>query len=245
MRFMSTLGTSGISKPDLCEFCDEFSGGRRNAFHEQYQGLLTNRILCSTEDFRIFPTIGQLVEGYILIAPVMHYTALDEMPVKLLRELRRLHSLAKEILSRTYGACVSFEHGARSPVNGGCGIYHAHLHIVPLGSLQVDLKAMESDLRSRFPYYRVRDLVDLKTIPPRPYLFYEGINGDAFRFAIDRLPSQHMRKVLASHLGVENWDWRVAGTEQRLFATLRNLRNHFVNTKESPQLDSKMYAAAS
>src|SRR5260370_16987094 len=122
-----------------CEFCSEFSGDTYNSFHALYRGTMPPRHLLGTDNFRIFPSIGQIVEGYLLIAPVQHYCTLDELPTELVGELAAICERARSIVSQNYGPCISFEHGARGPVNGGCGIYHAHLHIVPLSATPAPL----------------------------------------------------------------------------------------------------------
>jgi diadenosine tetraphosphate (Ap4A) HIT family hydrolase len=219
-------------RTDHCDFCNEFAGGSSNAFHNCYQGSPRNRLLLATERFRVFPSIGQLVEGYLLIAPLSHYTALDEMPADLLEEFGEISRQVRTVLSETYGPCVCFEHGARGPANGGCGIYHAHLHAVPL-SRSLDQSEL---LKSKFSY---REIIDLSEIRERTeglpaYLLYMSTQGSSYVFDTGSLPSQYMRKLLAEALGNPQWDWRTAGREERLLATLNRLSHHF-NPIASPQ----------
>jgi len=101
-----------------CDFCNEFAGGTNNAFYTRYHETPRSRTLLATENFRIFPSIGQLLEGYLLIAPLSHYTAMDEMPKELALELADICGRITTVLSRVYGPCVCFEHGARGPING-------------------------------------------------------------------------------------------------------------------------------
>jgi len=211
-----------------CEFCDEFAGGLTNAFYARYQNSQRSRVLLATSGFRVFPSIGQLVEGYLLIAPLEHYTALDEMPTELAGEFVAICARVRSVVSQHYGPCISFEHGARGPANGGCGIYHAHLHVVPLSGIPDPIV----ELKERFPYERVDDLPNITNVSSRksPYLFFEDSNSNRYRFSIGNLQSQYMRRVLAEAVGTNDWNWRDAGKEERLLATIQRLSGQLDTT---------------
>lgn len=206
-----------------CDFCNEFTGGTANAFHARYKDRTTRTIL-ATEDIRAFPSIGQLVEGYSLIAPLKHYRALDEIPGDLLAEFEGVYRDVKAAVSNVYGPLLCYEHGARGPSAGGCGIYHAHLHVVPFGG-HPDPASL---LKARFPYKR---LVRFGEISPETkrlssYLFYEDMESNRYLFLTGELPSQYMRKLLAEILGKSEWDWRSAEREERLLSTLDRLSSY-------------------
>jgi diadenosine tetraphosphate (Ap4A) HIT family hydrolase len=213
-------GASG-TVPQNCEFCDEFGGGVNNGFYARYQGCPETRLVLSTENFYVFPSIGQLVDGYLLVVPKGHYTTLDELPRGLIAELADTSERVRAVLSENYGSCVCFEHGARGPLNGGCGIYHAHLHIVPLPRFSDPRET----LKLRFPF---AELVHLREIGNRSaglssYLFYQDSQAKLYLFDTGPLPSQYMRKLLADALRNQDWDWRTAGREERLLATIQRL----------------------
>ena len=208
-----------------CDFCDEFAGGTSNAFYDRYQETLPNRVLLATDSFRVFPSIGQLVEGYLLVAPLRHFTALDQMPSRMAHQLADICERVRTILTQTYGQCIFFEHGARAPVNGGCGIYHAHLHVIPLNGTPDPV----SRLKARFSYEKLSASTGLSQESDRdcPYLFYEDLASNRYKFLVGNLQSQYMRRVLAEAVGTNDWDWRSAGREERLLATLDRLSGHF------------------
>jgi diadenosine tetraphosphate (Ap4A) HIT family hydrolase len=156
---------------DGCEFCDEFTGGSSNSFYSRYKGCPKTRFLLSSENFQVFPTIGQLVEGYLLVAPKRHYATFDEVPSDLWAEIGRLHGLIRSELSDTYGSCIIYEHGARAPGNGGCGIRHAHLHAMPLAQAPDPVNI----LKQKFSYAELADLAEITLRGPElcAYLFYQ------------------------------------------------------------------------
>ena len=214
-----------------CEFCSEFLGYSDNAFHALYHDIVPDRSLFVSNNFRVFPSIGQIVEGYLLIAPVTHFCALDELPTILTSEISLLHDRIKQALTSCYGSCISYEHGARSSLSGGCGIYHAHLHAVPLPP---SLDPINS-LKSAFSYKRIEGLSQIKQHSQgmSGYIFYQDANARAYLFDTPNLPSQFMRRILANVLGEHAWDWRDAGREKRLLASLSRLSGYLDNSRFS------------
>jgi diadenosine tetraphosphate (Ap4A) HIT family hydrolase len=208
-----------------CEFCDEFTGGSSNSFYWRYCGCPKTRSLLSSEHFQVFPTIGQLVEGYLLFAPKRHYGTFAEIPSIYWAEILRTQERIRSELSDNYGSCVIYEHGAKGPGKGGCGIYHAHLHAMPLAPTldPVDI------LKQRFSYTELADLTEVATraagLPS--YLLYQDSTVRTYLFDTGALPSQYMRKLLAERLGEEDWDWRTAGKEGRLLGTIERLAGKF------------------
>lgn len=212
----------GLAKAGLtCHFCNEFSGGTDNAFAARYGGAPSSRTVLATPNFKIFPTLGQITEGYLLVAPFDHYGALADMPPALIQELAELNTRVRAALSGTYGPCIFFEHGARSENSGGCGIYHAHLHAVPF----IEDTEPVSVLRERFGYKTLRSITDIASEANRAdsYLYYEDLHSNRYIFEVEYLPSQYMRRLLAEVVGKGEWDWRKYGREEALLSTVRRL----------------------
>jgi diadenosine tetraphosphate (Ap4A) HIT family hydrolase len=214
-----------------CDYCDEFLGGFHNTFRSLYGGAIESRVLHKTQNFRVFPTIGQLVEGYLLIAPERHYAAIDEMPCELVEELADLCTSLEAIVSQMYGPTVWFEHGVRGPVNGGCGIYHAHLHFMPFSRASEPLNA----LQQQFSFQLFSDFQELtkQSVLLPSYLLYRNPDARLYLFDTGPLPSQYMRKLLAESLSDQNWDWRKAGREETLIMTMRRLAGQLSELRET------------
>jgi len=206
---------------DKCDFCNEFSGNAENTFYTTYKGCPETRFLFRSDRFVVVPSVGQLVEGYLLVLPVHHCKALGDLCVHALDELAILCVLVRKILGDHYGRHILFEHGTRSEGVGGCGIYHAHLHATPLAGTPDPIDA----LKARFRYTGLADLSELskKSAGLPSYLFYQDSHGRLYLFDTGPLRSQYMRKLLADALGRQDWDWRTVGREERLLATLERL----------------------
>jgi len=208
-----------------CDFCNEFSGNPENAFHRIYAGSPQSRVLLRSKQFDVIPSLGQILEGYLLVLPVTHFRALGDLPDLFLEEFAAICELVGKTLNDQYGPHILFEHGTRSENVGGCGIYHAHLHAAPLASAPDPIEM----LKLRFPYTELAHLKDISKqgadLPS--YLFYQDSNARPYLFNTGPVASQYMRKVLADALGQQDWNWREAGREERLLATIRRLSGQF------------------
>jgi diadenosine tetraphosphate (Ap4A) HIT family hydrolase len=201
----------------LCEFCDEFAGGTANSFAAHYANEVASRTILEQNGFRAMPSIGQIVPGYLLLVPNQHYRAFADMSLAELNAAQALKMDLTEQMRSTYGNCLFFEHGARTPDSGGCGISHAHLHIVPFPT---EKDPVEELIRT-FPFEEVSDLLELKRVQPgKSYLYYESVCGNRYVFYPLFIPSQFIRRLLAEALGIPRWDWRECGREERLLGTL-------------------------
>jgi len=200
-----------------CELCDELAGGCQNAYAHTY-GHLRRTVLASSH-FHAVPTLGQIVEGHLLVIPKRHFCALADLPSDEAAELESLQHRVRVALELTYSECAFFEHGMRGHTPGGCGIDHAHMHAVPVaahGVLEI--------LRREFGGVRIHSLQEIRQkLPDQSYLYFEGPGGDRHVFPVTNLPSQYMRKLIAESIGKRNWDWRVSGYEPALIATIRRL----------------------
>jgi diadenosine tetraphosphate (Ap4A) HIT family hydrolase len=208
-----------------CEFCHELSGSGENSFDRIYRFQPRTRVISRSANFVVVPSLGQLSEGHLLLLPVGHWTALADLPKSLFDEFEALRADTCSILQKEYGPCLLFEHGVREGDSGGCGIYHAHGHAVPFPP-ELDPIAR---LMSAFPHQEIGKLSEIreKCADLSGYIFYQDSRSKSHVFAAPNLPSQYMRKLLAGVLGAPGWDWRTAGREERLLATLGRLSTHF------------------
>jgi diadenosine tetraphosphate (Ap4A) HIT family hydrolase len=114
-----------------CEFCSEFSLSKQSRFKNLYGEVLPSRIIDETDNFIVLPTMGQLYKGSLLILSKSHIESFSCLTTRLIPELEALIQNFQEKVG-LFGHPFIFEHGANSASGGGCGIYHAHVHIVPL-----------------------------------------------------------------------------------------------------------------
>jgi diadenosine tetraphosphate (Ap4A) HIT family hydrolase len=204
-----------MSGNSRCEFCDEFCGGIHNSFATRYATELKDRTVLETEHIKVLPTLGHFVKGYLLLVPKRHYCALADTPLEVIQEVEQVKVMLIQQLTSLYGPYVVFEHGARGPGTGGCGIYHAHLHALPLSADEA-----LSKLKNQFPSTPIGSLSDLRSATSdAPYLYCEDSSARPRLFFPAFLPSQYMRRLIAEEAGISQWDWRQSGREDALLAT--------------------------
>jgi len=194
-----------------CDYCDEFAG-RTCVFSKIYADVLQDRLVAHSDSFVAFPTLGQIVPGYLLVAPIAHVENLARLPRLATEEL----DVFMRRLLANVGAreCVIFEHGSTQATGGGCGIYHAHLHVIPHRHFL--LREMLPGATSHFASLP-EALLSVAQLAE--YLLF-GSNGQYATLDItgrkDEFPSQYFRRRVAAALGCDmSWDWRQAVLPER------------------------------
>ncbi|WPP91411.1 HIT domain-containing protein [Acinetobacter pittii] len=208
-----------------CVFCRELNGSRDTNFAERYPEI-KSRVIFETESLAAFPCIGQLVCGHFLIVPKSHDCTLAQTQKRLSNFEQELFLILREvhlILGFELNDSLIFEHGALGPNDGSCGIYHAHLHVLPSTS-----KIAAFELYNFQNKDLMRNLESLlKNIPiDKPYIFAGNMKEGFYHTLLEEpLPSQTLRKAIANQLNTEQWDWRKSQREESMLSTLRKVTN--------------------
>lgn len=202
-----------------CAYCEEFKDG-------YFELTKTNRMLWESDNYCVFPSLGQIVEGYLLIATKQHYISMSEIPNEIYGELENVINKVRNVLKEYYGIPLFFEHGpASASKKGGCCIEHAHLHAVPV---QVDVL---SDLSAQFYSHKISSFPELKELHEKniPYFFLETNQRERNVFEVPNfVPSQYIRRIIAKKIGKpERWDWRTCYGIEELNSTLLKLGGKF------------------
>src|ERR1039458_10394749 len=89
--------------------------------------------LFESRNFVAIPTVGALVEGWLLVVPRTPILSFARLSTPLFSELEIFLDEIIPAIQSVYGPVSVFEHGpscAASVV--GCGVDYAHLHLVPV-----------------------------------------------------------------------------------------------------------------
>jgi ATP adenylyltransferase len=183
--------------------------------------------LAESASFVALPTIGAIVPGWILIAPKTHCLALAALDDETLRELWHFESEVRSLVEYEFGEVAIFEHGPSKPSSlVGCGVDHAHLHIVPI---QLDLLAEASRL---YPHIKWEAIDDLSAASEhhkagRSYLYFRQPNVRNEHFlatSSDGFSSQLFRRVIANGAGLhDQWDWKAFPQVNNMEATCKRM----------------------
>jgi hypothetical protein len=120
---------------------------------------------------------------------------------------------------------VMFEHGPASDRReAGCGVDHAHLHIVPI--TLVLHKAVKSDgVGGNLQWHSAAQPWDADTEHSAglDYLFVREADDSAWIASTPTASSQLLRRAIASHVGSPVWDWKADFRRDLVAATYRRL----------------------
>lgn len=206
---------------DTCRFCVRFRSFVSNQSVDPW-----DKILFESKNFAVFPSLGALIEGWLLLVPKHHVLCLGALTRELHVELDRLRNEVSFTLGASYGAVKFFEHGPARPNQlVGCGVDHAHLHMVPTQiSLMEGAKAVFPEPLKWEPASNLQETASLYQAG-LPYLYVEEAPGNGYVTTHPRLPSQMFRKVIAGGIGrSEQYDWRQFRGTANILATVEQFQ---------------------
>jgi diadenosine tetraphosphate (Ap4A) HIT family hydrolase len=169
-----------------------------------------NEFLLETEHFAVIPSLGALVEGWLLIVPKTHHLSMGAVPIDWRQEADDLQEQVQVLLRNRYDKPVLvFEHGPSATNHGtGCGVDHAHLHLVPLDCdiLPFVEPFVPANLEWKFCAWEERAEAYQAKLD---YLYFKQ-NGSIGRIALSKdFGSQVFRKAISFYLGIpEEFSWR-------------------------------------
>lgn len=203
-----------------CSYCSEFKNDWDGSYYlrnisSQVGGV---RIRLESDNFCVYPSVGSLVVGHLLIVPKKHYTALSLASPDELKELSDIISDIKILQGSMFGHNTDifmFEHGIldidKSMMN--C-VDHAHMHVLPIS---INLSTLPFSKSSELT------LVDLayQEIDYPDYIFYGTLECSFLSVDRDKHP-QYLRKLLHEQLSLGgHWNWRTDPKIENIKAWLR------------------------
>lgn len=175
-----------------CRFCALLNGAK-DAFPS---------IWLAEDAYKAMISVGAFIPGWTLICPVTH--AVNLVDHYNLQEFWDFASTAADVIERRYGECAMFEHGAaRETSLTGCGVGHAHSHLVPLNfSLEKEARKFAPELS-----WRECRATDAKVIADgKEYLFaassFQGAETRGSICLLETPTSQFFRRAISSRLGI-------------------------------------------
>ena len=181
--------------------------------------------LIELPNFMVLPSLGALVEGWVLIVPKKHFLSLATLPDSLTFEMRGLQRMLCERLQRIYGPVAAFEHGpAAEQRTVGCGVDHAHMHIVPV---DFDLSVAVAPYLPPGSTWSEATVTDCRIAVQEgdDYLYLEQPLGRPRIVRHGNLGSQLFRRAIASHLGVpDDFNWRNNPQIENVDKTIRTFK---------------------
>ena len=205
-----------------CVFCDEVET-REFIVNGKSLG---NRVIFESNNFVVFPALGQIVEGYLLIVSKEHHISTCVFSDDLFSEFHFVKEKVKEVLASYYQPPLFFEHGATSLSNkGGCCIDHAHIHAVPIRVNLFEELSKNFSYNQIYSYDKVQEYYGKNL----PYFLIENNLSERYLFEVNsQVSSQYIRRIIADKIGKPDiWDWRKHYGLDELLKTIEKLKDKF------------------
>lgn len=184
-----------------CRLCSNFTAGEtRDVWNEP---------LFQSDNFVVLPSLGALIEGWLLIVPRCHAISVGALDSDLRGELNLLKVRFGNQLQAVYGYATAFEHGPSTERRAvGCGVDHAHLHLVPAA---FDVVAASTQFMPEATCWEPGNFDTCKQAfeAGLDYLYVEQPIGSG-RIAVNQaFESQVIRRGIASRLDrLNQYNWR-------------------------------------
>ncbi|MCJ7448970.1 MAG: hypothetical protein MUO72_14895 [Bacteroidales bacterium] len=167
-------------------------------------------ILYESEHFKVVPSLGSLIEGWVLITPKKEALNFSMLYEDIYSELELVISEIRNIQHSLYGNSILFEHGPmKNASKTGCGVDYAHLHLVPT---RLDLiSGIQKFLHVDFKWQEIVGISEINSINRdlQDYLYYRTLDNRHFCTFNQEFPSQIFRQVIAYSLGFpERYNWK-------------------------------------
>jgi diadenosine tetraphosphate (Ap4A) HIT family hydrolase len=187
------------------------------------RGNLWDRVLLESRSFQALPSVGAMVEGWLLIAPKKRYLSSCSMENNRISELESFMEKVGSKIENAYSGYVSFfEHGPYDKGSTtGCGVDYAHIHCVPL---DFDLHKAACSWCDREEWRSFESLRDIKRDYNNDYIFIrQDIYNKKSYVKKEEFESQLLRKVIADRIGEDEHDWKKNKCISNIKSTIKSL----------------------
>jgi len=189
---------------------------------------LWDQVLFESQHFVAIPTLGHLVQGWLLVVPKDCHLCVGALPVQLIVELIGFLEDVVSSVRAEYGPVAVFEHGPFQPLTVvGCGVDYAHVHVVPVKPDWSLLQAAKN-MSPQIHWETVSSLHDTRKYfeQSRSYLFlHEPFAVKSVIGTGPSIPSQLFRRIIANYVGrPHNFDWKQYPEHEKIQSTIERLR---------------------
>lgn len=178
-----------------------------------------NTILDSTDNFIVIPSIGSLVDGYVLIVSKKHYYNMLEIDLKSQEEYYNLINKYRETFKKIYNKYpIVFEHGSSIyDESSASSIVHAHTHIVNHNFKNEKHLIYEMNFRDF-------NILSNNNDVSKSYIMYISPNNKSFITYEFISKSQLMRFYIAKDLDLNYYDWKSYSFNKNIKSTINKIK---------------------
>lgn len=214
---------------NACCICSQIRGDASNDLLARLvdSDRYVRRVPLESESFAVIPSVGPLVPGHVLLCPRRHFKSFAQMPNGQESEFAITKKRLAEVLAKTFGKPIHcFEHGsAKKAAQPMCTVEHAHLHFVP-----TEVEVWPT-IKADFAWHRIESgIASLSAVVGEmEYILYESPDGRSFVTCgrEGTFESQYLRRVFATALGNDGWNWRKSPRVPMMSLTYAALSREF------------------
>lgn len=221
-----------MAEQEPCSYCAEIRGINEDSyFLSEVAASLKkpSRYLFTSKTFLVFPSVGALVPGHLLIAPKRHITAMAHLSKDELYELNGVISELRYLLSKIYNKnLVLMEHGTRfDRCSSGACVSHAHIHILPS---EISLSNLIHGNKMSIKIDQLDHILTLN----KDYLLYSDDCKTYYYNEAENVPSQYFRAEIfkASKLS-GHWNWVIDHRIEIMNQTIEDIIRFVTNIDKS------------
>ncbi|MBN1125503.1 MAG: HIT domain-containing protein [Sedimentisphaerales bacterium] len=155
-----------------------------------------------TNSFVIFPALGPVVPGHVLVVSRDHHPSFASLSDVQLYEYEELADNLFQKIPYANSQPLEGEHGATNTDTGGATVAHAHMHWFPTDAEIV--KSLQSCMKQRS---FTGPINFLRSAEPNPYVFLRRQDTYSCLFTNGNIPSQLLRRLVSEATGSNEWDW--------------------------------------
>lgn len=183
------------------------------------QSKIENTIIEETNYFYILPTLGSLVDGYVLIVTKRHINSMSELNDNELEEYKTIIAKYQKLFNKIYNKTpIVFEHGTpnQNSKMKANSVTHAHTHIV-----NINFKN-EKELLEKYNFKEINNLKEIET--NKNYIKYIYNNKIYITYNFPSV-SQLMRILIAEELNYKDkFDWKKERFDENIISTIERIK---------------------
>lgn len=207
------------------DFCQEIAGATDTAFRRVYEGDPEGRIISRGATVSLLADMSPLAQGHLLLVSNSHYVSFGQV---VLDHADAVCSAIAQVFPQygtSFGKPVILEHGSATSMDGSACITHAHLHLLPLRSVEIhDLMSSDGlvsttiDNITGLGRFGIADL---------PYFYCADAETHRVYGVAQARPRQYLRSVAGRLLGMKDpeWDYALIIRKDLLRSTVKEARS--------------------
>ena len=180
---------------------------------------IENTIIEEKDYFYILPTLGSLVDGYILIVTKRHINSMSELNENELIEYKNIIEKYKNLFKKIYNKTpIVFEHGTpnQNSEMKANSVTHAHTHIVNINF------SNEKEILEKYNFKEINDFKEINK--NMNYIKYISNNKIYITYNFPSV-SQLMRILIAEELNYKDkFDWKKERFDENIISTIERIK---------------------